>query len=96
VLLNLCETAAQEILSSIRRWPGIIDARARYRAAAPPLRNTGLDNVGPSKSHNPMGLHDLVQGQRYFTFFYFIFTSDKQTHIYVFISNIITSTLQTW
>jgi len=24
-------------------WPGIIDARARYRAAAWQLRNTGLD-----------------------------------------------------
>ena len=26
-------------------WPGIIDARARYRAAARRLRNTGLDGT---------------------------------------------------
>jgi hypothetical protein len=26
------------------------------------LRTTGLENVGASMSHNPMGLHGLLQG----------------------------------
>jgi hypothetical protein len=29
---------------------------------------TVLDNVGSSISHNPIGLHGLLQGQLYFTY----------------------------
>jgi hypothetical protein len=31
-----------------------------------------LENVGTSKSHNPMGLHGLLQGYFYFTFYFMI------------------------
>jgi hypothetical protein len=34
------------------------------------LDRAGLDNVGPSTSHNPMGLHGLFQEQLYFYLLY--------------------------
>ena len=34
------------VVSSGLSWRGIIDARARYRAGARRLRNTGLDRLG--------------------------------------------------
>jgi hypothetical protein len=39
VVLNFCQTAVRKILFSIRRGPGIIDARARR------WRNTGLEDI---------------------------------------------------
>jgi hypothetical protein len=29
------------------------------------FRNTGLENMGASTSHNPIGLHGLLQGELY-------------------------------
>jgi hypothetical protein len=42
MVLNLCQTAARQFLLSTRRRPSIIDARARYWAAARRLRNTDI------------------------------------------------------
>jgi hypothetical protein len=51
VVLNLCETAVPENYFFIRREPGIIDGRARYRTVARRLRN----NVKDARFHYYMG-----------------------------------------
>jgi hypothetical protein len=48
-----------KIGSIICAYGGRQGARAPVGAA---LDRAGLDSVGPSTSHNPMGLHGLVQG----------------------------------
>jgi hypothetical protein len=50
----------------LRGVPCWVMGTSWFAASRRRLRNTGLDNVGPSTSHNPVGLHGLLQGELYF------------------------------
>jgi hypothetical protein len=41
--------------------------RVRLTTLPSPVSRLSRENVGASTSHNPMGLHDLLQGQLYLT-----------------------------
>jgi hypothetical protein len=42
-----------------------------------------LDNVGASTSHNPMGLHGLLQGYLHFTYLLYFFTFTRKVKEYL-------------
>jgi hypothetical protein len=41
------------------------------------LKNTILETMGSSTSHNSIGLHGLLEGEIYITFFFFYFPEKK-------------------
>jgi hypothetical protein len=43
--------------------------RVRLTTLPPSVSQLSRENVGASTSHNPMGLHGLLQGQHYLDFF---------------------------